>query len=70
MPEGTTIQFLSTNETVSWKQQANNVEVLLPDYNPNKIKTPYAFVLKINNFGKFTSKPQIKTAYKKTNHRQ
>ena len=65
LPEGTTIQFLSTNETVSWKQQANNVEVLLPDYNPNKIKTPYAFVLKINNFGKFTSKPQIKTAYKK-----
>lgn len=65
LPEGTTIQFLSANETVAWKQQANNVELLLPDYNPNKIKTPYAFVLKINNFGKFTSKPQIKTAYKK-----
>jgi alpha-L-fucosidase len=63
LPEGTSIQFLSTNEAVSWKQVGNNVEVQLPDYNPNKIKLPYAYVLKIGNYGKFTKKAHIKTAY-------
>jgi hypothetical protein len=63
LPENTSIQFLSTNEKVSWKQQGNDVEVMLPDYSPNKITVPYAYVLKIGNYGKFTKKAHIKTAY-------
>jgi len=37
----------------------------LPDYNPNKIKAPYAFAIKIENSGRFLPKPQIRTEYKK-----
>jgi len=40
------------------------VEISLPEYNPNKIKSPHAFVLKIEDFGKFVPKPKIKVEYK------
>lgn len=63
LPKGTSIQFLSTGETVNWKQEGINVEVSLPDYNPNKIKAPYAYALKISNYGRFAKKPHIKTTY-------
>jgi len=52
LPKSTNISFLSTQQKLSWKQQGNNVEVQLPDYDPNKIKAPYAYVIKIENFGK------------------
>jgi alpha-L-fucosidase len=64
LPAGTKISFLSTKENLSWSQKGNNVEISLPDYNPNKIKTPYAYAVKIENYGRYASKPQIKTEYK------
>jgi len=63
LPAGTAISFLSTKENVNWKQNGNNVEISLPDYNPNKIKLPYAYAVKIENFGRFTSKPTINVSY-------
>jgi len=63
LPVGTTITFLSTNEKLLWKQQGENVAVELPDYDPNKIKAPYAYVVKIRNYGRFEKKPQIKISY-------
>jgi alpha-L-fucosidase len=63
LPENTKISFLSTNENITWKQIGNSVEITLPEYNPNKIKLPYAYAVKIENFGSFTDKPQIKVVY-------
>jgi alpha-L-fucosidase len=63
LPANTTISFLSTKENVSWKQEGTNVVVSLPQYDPNKIKAPYAYVLKIGNYGAFSKKPQIKVEY-------
>jgi len=65
LPPGTTISFLSAKENLQWKQTGANVEISLPEYNPNKIKSPYAYAVKIRNFGKFASKPQIKIDYLK-----
>jgi alpha-L-fucosidase len=65
LPAGTRISFLANNKTLSWKQQGTDVEIELPDYSPNKIKAPYAFAVKIENFGSFASKPVIKTDYSK-----
>jgi len=59
----TTISFLSTKEKLNWHQQGENVVIDLPDYNPNKIKSSYAFAVKIENYGKFTPKPIIKVEY-------
>jgi len=61
---GTTIRFLSTKETLPWKQDGNNIEISLPEYNPDRIKTPEAYVIKIENYGRFIAKPQIKVSYK------
>ena len=63
-PASTKISFLSTMENLQWKQSGSNVEISLPEYNPNKIKSPYAYALKIENFGRFASKPKIKVDYK------
>jgi alpha-L-fucosidase len=64
---GTKISFLSTKENLVWKQNGTDVEISLPQFNPNKIKSAYSFAIKIENFGKFASKPQIKVEYKPGN---
>jgi len=65
LPGGTKINFLSTRENASWKQDGPNVVVDLPEYNPNQIRSPYAFAVKIENYGKFTRKPSLKMEYAK-----
>jgi alpha-L-fucosidase len=65
LPAGTGISFLSTKENLQWKQSGNDVEINLPDYDPNKIRSPYAYVIKIDSYGKFTAKPKIKVDYDK-----
>ncbi|MEO8852135.1 MAG: alpha-L-fucosidase, partial [Ginsengibacter sp.] len=59
----TTINFLSTKEDLKWHNQGDDVIVDFPGYDPNKIKAPYAFVLKISNYGKFAHKPKIEVSY-------
>jgi len=65
VPAGTNISLLSTKENLPWKQAGQNVEISLPEYNPNKIKSPFAYAVRIENFGKFASKPQIRIDYSK-----
>jgi len=55
--------FLSIKENLSWKQDNENVVITLPEYNPNKIKAPYAYVIKIGNYGRFSHKPAILVNY-------
>ena len=62
-PAGTTISFLSTKENLQWKQAGTNIEIDLPEYNPSKIRSPYTYVVKMENFGRFASKPVIKPDY-------
>ena len=65
LPAGTGISFLSTQQKLQWKQVDNNVEVILPEYNPNTIKAPYAYAIKIDNYGKFVAKPKLNVSYNK-----
>ncbi len=64
LPPGTVITFLSSKETLKWKQDGKNCVVELPPYDPNKIKAPYAYAVRIENYGKFVRKPQIAVSYK------
>jgi alpha-L-fucosidase len=66
LPAGTVVSFLSTKENVNWKQEAGNVVIDLPPYDPNKMKAPYAYAVKIGNYGMFSKKPSIKVDYKNT----
>lgn len=61
---GTNISFLSTKEKLHWKTEGNNTVIELPEYNPNKIKAPYAYAIKIENYGNFMHKPKIEVEYK------
>ncbi|HEX7905390.1 MAG TPA: alpha-L-fucosidase [Chitinophagaceae bacterium] len=65
LPAGTEIIFLSTKKKLNWKQEADNIVIELPEYNPNTIKAPFAYAIKINNYGKFALKPRLTINYKK-----
>ena len=65
LPAGTAIQFLSVgNGQLNWKQDGSNVVVDLPFYDPNLFKAPYAYVIKIGQYGSYTPKPVINVTYK------
>ena len=61
---GTNIFFSPIGKNLSWQQDGEHVIVNLPGYNPNTFKAPYAYVIKINDYGRFAYKPNIKATYK------
>lgn len=63
LPASTSVSFLSTKEKLGWKKVGNDTEINLPEYNPNKIMAPYAYVIKIDNYGNFAAKPRIEAIY-------
>jgi alpha-L-fucosidase len=65
LPPGTKISLLSTKENLDWRRDGSNTLVTLPEYKPNRIKTPYAYTVKIENYGNFMFKPKVKVEYEK-----
>jgi len=63
LPAETKVTLLSTTQKLDWKIDAGDAVIKLPAYNPNKIKAPYAYVIKMENFGKYMSKPKIQATY-------
>jgi alpha-L-fucosidase len=66
LPAASTLRFLSTGNTLPWKQAGTDVMVSLPEFNPNKIKAPYAYVIKIAGFGNYAALPKINVVYDKS----
>ena len=63
LPAGTSISFVATKEKCAWKKLGNDIVVTMPAYKPAMIKAPYAYALKIENFGAFAAKPKIEITY-------
>jgi hypothetical protein len=63
VPAGTNISFVATKEKCAWKKVGNDIVVTMPAYKPAMIKAPYAYVIKIENFGAFAAKPKIEITY-------
>ncbi len=61
LPSG--IVFLSTGEKLSFRKINNDLVINLPLYDPNKMKAPYAYAIKLENFGAFLPKPDIQVQY-------
>ncbi len=57
------VTLLSTKQKVVCSKEGENIIVSLPEYDPNKMKSPYAYVVKIKNFGAFVAKPKINLDY-------
>jgi len=64
LPVGTKLDLLSTGQSLVWRQTGANVEVQLPEYNPSSMKAPWAWVVRIKQYGAFTAKPIINAVYK------
>ncbi len=64
LPVGTKLDLLSTGQSLVWKQTGANVEVQLPEYNPSSMKAPWAWVVRIKQYGACTPKPQVNAVYK------
>lgn len=60
---GAEVTFLATKEKLKAENLAGNIVITLPEYNPNKIKTPQAFAVKISGFGDFVAKPKFQLDY-------
>jgi alpha-L-fucosidase len=63
LPTNTTIYFLSTKENVQWQQQGNDVVISLPVYDPNKMQAPYAYALRIEDYGRFAHEAEVQVSY-------
>ena len=53
------ISLLDTKADLHWQADGKNTVITLPAYDPNVMKTPYAYVLKIAGYGAFLPKPAI-----------
>ena len=63
LPAGTNISFVATKEKCAWKKVGNDIVVTMPAYKPAMINAPYAYAIKIENFGAFAVKPKIEITY-------
>jgi alpha-L-fucosidase len=63
IPAETKINFLSTGANLPWEQENNNVVIALPEYDPARIKSSYAYVVKLEKFGNYMYKPRIIVEY-------
>ncbi|HLX93779.1 MAG TPA: alpha-L-fucosidase [Puia sp.] len=53
LPANTKMELLETHDALSWHQEGNDLVIQLPGFDPNRIRSQYAFVIKINNVGAF-----------------
>lgn len=65
LPAGTIIELLENHTVLTWRQKGKDIEIRFPEFDPNTIKSKYAFVLKVNNAGAFAAKPSINIHYEK-----
>jgi alpha-L-fucosidase len=66
---GTKIDLLETGQALGWEQEGNDLEIRLPEFDPNKVKSQYAFVLKLEHTGAFALKPSVEISYPKNSLR-
>ncbi len=58
------LTLLSTGESLNNRREKGDLIIDLPIYDPNKFKAPYAYAIRIDDFGKFAPKPRIQLDYK------
>jgi alpha-L-fucosidase len=59
----TPMELLDSHQSLNWHQQGNDVLVEFPEFDPNKIKTQYAYVIKIANTGAFAPASRVDITY-------
>jgi len=60
---GTRIELLETHQPLTWRQQGGDCVIGLPAYDPSKMKSSYAYVIKLFNTGAFAPRPVVSIGY-------
>ena len=60
---GAHIELLETHEALQWHQQGNDCVIELPAYDPGKIRSAYAYVIKLSNTGAFAPRAAVTMSY-------
>jgi alpha-L-fucosidase len=47
LPPATKVELLETHQPLDWKQVEANVQIILPPFDPNRMTSEYAYVIKI-----------------------
>jgi alpha-L-fucosidase len=55
LAQGTQIELLETQQPLTWHQQGKDLVIVLPPFDPEKMKSQYAFVIKIKNIGNLSN---------------
>ncbi|MGZ3915940.1 MAG: alpha-L-fucosidase [Flavisolibacter sp.] len=63
LPAGTQIRLLPLTTNLTWKKEGDHLMIQLPEYRPDSLRTPFAYVIKISNYGAFLKKPQLQVSY-------
>lgn len=61
------ILLLATHQKLTAAKRGNDLVVQLPEYDPNAITAPYAYVVKLSNYGSFVQKPRTELIYAENN---
>lgn len=64
LPSNTEVELLSTKQRLRWEYRGAGTVISLPEYDPNLFKAPYAYAIRIGNYGNFLKKPVVNVAYK------
>jgi hypothetical protein len=59
----TLVELMETHQKLEWEQQGGDIVIHLPEFDPNKIKSRYAFVIKLSNTGAFAPAPHLELSY-------
>jgi alpha-L-fucosidase len=47
LPPGTKVELLETHQPLEWKQVEANIQIILPPFDPNRMTSEYAYVIRI-----------------------
>ena len=67
--ESAKLQLLCTGDKLNWNREGNDVVIHLPEYDPNKIHSPFAYVIRISGYGAFAKKPSVEVSYAKNDYK-
>ena len=60
---GTRIELLETHQTLSWQASGKDLVISMPAFDPARMKSNYAYVIKIAGAGSFAAKPSVDLSY-------
>jgi len=63
IPDQTRVELLETHQAVAWRQEGKGISLQLPEFDPNRQHSDYAFVIKIFHCGAYAPRVQVQITY-------